>query len=131
MSKIKIMINYYIIFIVSLSLVKADDYINRNYSYNNYFDCKENLDEDSINSAEDCFKKSPRTKWKCCYFEYNDSPDGKTGKGCMRVRKGNQTDLNDLKYFISKISSNTVFNCKQSYLIYYFGFSISLLILMF
>jgi len=70
----------------------------------------------AISQKEVNSKKSPRTKWKCCYFEYINETDDDTipEKGCMRVRKNNITDLNDLKYFVSKLSSQTVFNCKQN-----------------
>ena len=34
----------------------------------------------------------------------------------MKIYKGDEEDLNDLKYYVSKLSTDTVFNCRQSYL---------------
>ena len=34
----------------------------------------------------------------------------------MKIYKDDEEDLNDLKYYVSKLSPNTVFNCRQSYL---------------
>ena len=122
MSKKNIIINIFIIIITILYSNEKDDYINRHDNYNKYFDCVDKSENPGdINSADDCFKKSPIRKWKCCYFEYNGE------KGCMKVRKNNETDLNDLKDFVSSLSIDTVFTCKQNYLIYSFGLSILLL----
>ena len=119
-------------FIFNLSFISSkDEYINRHNNYNDFFDCSEKArkNKDKIITADDCFKKSPRTKWKCCYFEYINETDDDTipEKGCMRVRKNNITDLNDLKYFVSKLSSQTVFNCKQNYINSSFGILLALL----
>ena len=116
-----------------LSKTKFPDYINRHNNYKGYFDCfnYNNSQENSekIETADDCFEESPLTKWKCCYFEYNDSKTIKNG--CMRARKDNETDLNDLKYFVSKLSPKAVFNCKQTNLSYSFGILIGLLLFLF
>ena len=117
-------------FIFNLSFISSkDEYINRHNNYNKFFDCskKAEKNKDKIITADDCFKKSPRTKWKCCYFEYINETDDIPEKGCMRVRKNNITDLNDLKYFVSKLSSQTVFNCKQNYINSSFGILLALL----
>jgi hypothetical protein len=137
MSK-KIFILYFIINIAFIfSANKFPNYIIRDNSYEGLFDCFEynntNKSAYKIKTADDCFKESPRTKWKCCYFEYYIDDDKgednvEPNKGCMRVIKGNKTDLNDLKYFVSRLSSETVFNCKQNYLIYSFGISLALLL---
>ena len=119
-------------FIINLVLILSDDFdkLNRFDNYLGYFDCKKfNNSEPNpkIKTAEDCFEESPVRKWKCCYFEYID--DNNTFHyGCMRVRKNNITDLNDLKYFVSKLSTETVFNCKQNYIMYSFGISFALLL---
>ena len=34
----------------------------------------------------------------------------------MKIYKGDEEDLNDLKYYVSKLSKDTVFNCRQKYL---------------
>ena len=130
MSKNNIIIFCFIfnLFFIS-SKDKFPDYVNRHNGYEGYFDCLEYAKKDDsvgIKTADDCFEESPLTKWKCCYFEYNIT--GEKKNGCMRVRKGNETDLNDLKYFVSKLSSKTVFNCKQTYLSFSFGISIALLL---
>ena len=63
-------------------------------------------------------KTVSKTKYECCYFEYDvgneTNKDWKTG--CMKIYKDDEEDLNDLKYYVSKLSPNTVFNCRQSYL---------------
>jgi len=131
MSKRNFIINSFIIIITIFSFIKSDDYINRHDNYNEYFDClKDQSKKGDIKSADDCFKKSPLRKWKCCYFEYKDKED-KDAKGCMKVRKNNQTDLNDLKDFVSTLSIDTVFTCSQDYLIYSFGSIILLLLFLF
>ena len=131
MSKINIIINIFLLIITFLPFIKSEDYINRHDGNVNNYDCLKNPSKgsDEIKSADDCFKKSPLRKWKCCYFEY-DKGNG-NGKGCMRVRKNNQTDLNDLKDYVSKLSINTVFTCEQNYLIYSFGSFILLLLFSF
>ena len=115
MSKTIMITNCFIIILSLISIIKTDDYVKRYEGYDGYFDCskegnKENTD--NIKSPEDCFKKSPRTKWKCCYFEFDDNI------GCMRYRKNNETDLNDLKYFISRLSTKSVLNCRNNYISY-------------
>ena len=131
MSKIIMITNCFIIILSLISIIKNEDYVNRFGGYEGNFDCyeignKEN--KDNIESPEDCFDISPRTKWNCCYFEY-DINDNNRKYGCMRYRKGNETDLNDLKNYISKLSTRTVLNCRQYYIAYPFILSISLLIL--
>ena len=127
MSKRNIIINSFIIIITIFSFIKSDDYINRHDGIIDEFDClKDKSKKDDIKSADDCFKKSPLRKWKCCYFEY-----GGNKKGCMKVRKNNQTDLNDLKDYVSTLDINTVFTCEQNYLIYSFGSFILLLLFFF
>ena len=128
MSKRNIIINSFILIITIFSFIKSDDYINRHNGDVNKFDClkDKNKGESEIKSADDCFKKSPLRKWKCCYFEYGDNK-----KGCMKVRKNNQTDLNDLKDYVSTLDINTVFTCEQNYLIYSFGSFILLLLFFF
>ena len=49
----------------------------------------------------------------------------------MKIYKGDEEDLNDLKYFVSKLSSDTVFNCRQGYLNYNFYFGILLALILF
>ena len=113
------------IIISFLSLIKGDIYRNRHDNYKATFDClgdgKGEEDSDaksSIQTPEDCFEESPLTKYECCYFEYDvgneTNKDWKTG--CMKIYKDDEEDLNDLKYYVSKLSPNTVFNCRQSYL---------------
>ena len=137
MSKKIFILNFIINLAFIVSANKFPSYINRHNNYVGLFDCfgynNTNKSSNKIITADDCFKESPRTKWKCCYFEYYINDDKgednvEPNKGCMRVRKGNETDLNDLKFFVSKLSSETVFNCKQNYLIYSFGISIALLL---
>ena len=131
MSKRNIIINVLII-IAIFSYIKSEDFINRHDGYNNNFDCLENpeTEKGKIVSADDCFKKSPLRKWKCCYFE--TWKDGTmTEKGCMKVRKNNETDLNDLKDFVSQRGIDTVFTCEQNYLYYSFGTFILLLLFSF
>ena len=132
MSKRNIIINSFIIIISIFSFIKSDDYINRHDGSAEKFDCLKDPSkgESEIKSADDCFKKSPLRKWKCCYFEYKDK-NGNDAKGCMKVRKNNQTDLNDLKDYVSTLSIDTVFTCEQNYLIYSFGSFILLLLFFF
>ena len=128
MSKQNIILNYFIFFAFILSFSKVlnfPDHIDRhNNNYRGTYDCfryNGTANEKNIMTADDCFEESPRTKWKCCFFTYNNET------GCMRARKGDDEDLNDLKYYVSKLSSETTFNCKQNYLEYSFVFIISLL----
>ena len=132
MSKRNIIINIFIIIIAIFSFIKSEDYINRHDGYNNTFDCLKNPDkgEKEIVSADDCFKKSPLRKWKCCYFEKWEN-EIRIEKGCMKVRKNNETDLNDLKDFVSQRGIDTVFLCEQNYLYYSFGVFILLLLFSF
>ena len=126
-------INLLIFVLIQISNIQCKDYIDRHHKYKAYFDClgdmKESDDDGDIITANDCFEESPRRKWKCCYFEYYK--DDKWNKGCMKILKNNKTDLNDLKDFVSKLSSETVFNCKSNYInfsfILIFGFILILI----
>ncbi len=113
--------NCFIIIISIISIIKNIDYIDRYNGYDGVFDCLgngTNIDEDGVfNDPETCFKNRPRTKWNCCYFEYYNETSEKYQKGCMRYRKNNISDLNDLKYYITKLSEDNVLNCRQNYLI--------------
>ena len=133
MFKSNAMIFFFIIIFI-LSNEKKLKAANRDTDYKAYYDCiedgKSKDDANKIQTAEDCFKQSPMTKWKCCYFEYNKKDENNFDKGCMKVRKNNITDLNDLKDFVSKLSSNVVFNCKQIYLSYSFIIIISMILLL-
>ena len=130
MSKKKKIFNCFMIIISIISIIKNVDYIDRYNGYEGVFDCLGNgtiADEkNEIKDPEACFKKSPRTKWKCCYFEYNNGTAYE--KGCMRYRKNNISDLNDLKYYITKLSDDTILNCRQNYLISSFILSLTLLL---
>ena len=130
MFKKNAIIYFFIIHILFISNAKTlNDYNRHDNKW--YFDClgdgTENDDGNNIQTAEDCFGKSPRRKYKCCFFQYKDN-NGGDQKGCMKVKKNNITDLNDLKYFVSKLSQNTVFNCRQNYIAYSFIISLSLLL---
>ena len=131
MSKKNIIINIFLLIITILPFIKSEDYINRHDGNANTYDCLKDPDKgkEQIKSADDCFKKSPLRKWKCCYFEYKENNN--VVNGCMKVRKNNQTDLNDLKDFVSKLDIDTVFLCEQNFLIYSFGSFILLLLLFF
>ena len=119
--------NLFFIIIIILSFTKSDIYKDRHNGYTATYDClgdgKDENDSEGRNSIqipEDCFDESPFRKYECCYFEYYKNDEWKTG--CMKVYKGDDEDLNDLKYFVSKLSSDTVFNCRQSYLNYSLSF---------
>ena len=132
MSKTIMITNCFIIILSLISVIKNEDYVNRFGKYNGNFDCYEignNENKDNIDSPEECFDISPRIKWNCCYFEYDIKSSDDKKYGCMRYRKDNETDLNDLKYYISKLSTRTVLKCRQYYITYPFILSISLLIL--
>ena len=133
MSKRNIIINSFIIIIAILSFIKSEDYINRYDGESHDYDCLKIQDENEkskIKSADDCFKKSPIRKWKCCYFEIWKDGE-RSGQGCLKVRKNNQTDLNDAKNYVAEKGIDTVFTCEQNYLIYSFGFFILLLLFSF
>ena len=122
--------NCFIIIITIISIIKNEDKYVLRYNYSGLFDCIE-IGQNSNNGIEDpesCFKKSPRTKWKCCYFEYYNESTSEYEKGCMRYRKNNISDLNDLKYYITKLSDDTILNCRQNYLISSFILSLTLLL---
>ena len=128
--------NLLYISIILFSFIKSDIYINRHNGYNAVYDCLgddkgENDSEgtNTIQSPEDCFDESPYTKYECCYFEYYKNKNWKTG--CMKIYKGDDEDLNDLKYYVSKLSSKTVFNCRQCFLNYNFSFGILLAFIIF
>ena len=127
--------NILYILIILFSLHNCKIYKNRHNGYNAYYDClgdnKGENDQGAKNKIqipEDCFEESPYRKYECCYFEYFKDNDWKTG--CMKILKGDDEDLNDLKDFVSKLSSDTVFNCRQNYLQYSFTFCILLIILL-
>ena len=128
MFKKNTIIYFFIIHILFISNAKLSDYNRHDFNYT--FDClednKDNDDGINIETAEDCFDQSPRRKYKCCFFQYKK--DGDFKNGCMKVKKNNITDLNDLKYFVSKLSQDTVFNCRQNYIAYSFIISLSLLL---
>ena len=112
---------YLFLLISFFSFIKADIYKNRHNGYEATYDClgdgKGENDKGAaskIQIPEDCFDESPFRKYECCYFEYKKDDEWKTG--CMKIYKGDEEDLNDLKYYVSKLSKDTVFNCRQKYL---------------
>ena len=122
MSKSNIIINF-IIFILIADLSSCDkDFIDRHSTNITEKDlnCIEKMNSNDIISSDDCFAINPGRKWKCCYFEFINK-DGETEHGCMKYRKNNEADLNDLKDYISKFSSNIMLDCRQNYLIYSIG----------
>ena len=115
-----IKISYFIILSI-FSSIKSDIYRARHNNYLATYDClgdgkgdNDSGARSSIQIPEDCFEESPIRKYECCYFEYKKVGVWKTG--CMKIYKGDEEDLNDLKYYVSKLSTDTVFNCRQSYL---------------
>ena len=119
-----------------ISFIKSDIYKNRHNNYTATYDCLgEGKGENDKGAAgkilipEDCFDESPFRKYECCYFEYKKD-DGSWKTGCMKIYKGDEEDLNDLKYYVSKLSKDTVFNCRQIYLEFnlIFGILISFVI---
>ena len=128
--------NLFFIIIILLTFIKSDIYKKRHNGYSATYDClgddKGENDSEAVNSIqtpEDCFDESPFRKYECCYFEYKKDEEWKTG--CMKIYKGDEEDLNDLKYFVSKLSSDTVFNCRQVYLNNNFSFGILSALLLF
>ena len=128
--------NLSFILIILLSFIKSDIYKQRHNGYIATYDCLgdgkgENDSEaaEKIQIPEDCFEESPFRKYECCYFEYKKDDEWKTG--CMKIYKGDEEDLNDLKYYVSKLSSDTVFNCRQDYLNYNFSFGVLLALILF
>ena len=124
------------IIISFLSFIKGDIYRNRHDNYKATFDClgdgkgeEDSGAKSSIQTPEDCFEESPLTKYECCYFEY--LIDDKWKNGCMKIYKGDEEDLNDLKDYVSKLSTDTVFNCKQSFLEFNFIFGVLLSYILF
>ena len=116
---------YFLIIILIFSFIKSDIYRNRHNNYLATYDClgdgkgeNDSGAKNSIQTPEDCFEESPLTKYECCYFEYNAGNETNENwkTGCMKIYKGDEEDLNDLKYYVSKLSANTVFNCRQNYL---------------
>ena len=133
MFKLNEMIFFFIFSVLILSNAKTLHEANRHdNNYKAYFDCiedgKENDDDEIIITAQDCFDQSPRTKWKCCYFEYNKGNEEKYG--CMKVKKDDIYDLNDLKDYVSNLGPNVVFNCKQTYLSYSLIITISMILIL-
>ena len=121
-------IYYLIISILILSNGKTLNEADRHNNYKATFDCVKDgaTSSNDIETAEDCFEESPATKWKCCYFEYKEGNNVKNG--CMKVKKDDISDLNDLKYYVSKLSPNAVFTCRLNYLSY--SFTLSALIML-
>ena len=128
MFKKNTIIYFFIIHILFISNAKLSDYNRHDHNYT--FDCledeKDNDGGKNIVTAEKCFDESPRRKYKCCFFQYKEGESW--NNGCMKVKKNNITDLNDLKYFVSKLSTETVFNCRQNYIAYSFIISLSILL---
>ena len=124
-------INIPLILLSIFSFIKCDIYRDRHNGYKAVYDClgdgRGEGSGNSIQIPEDCFDESPLRKYECCYFEYYKDNGWKTG--CMKIYKGDEEDLNDLKDFVSKLSTDTVFNCKQKYL--EFSFYIIFIILFF
>ena len=127
--------NILFIFLSIFFLIKCNIYIDRHNNYKATFDClgdgKNENDQKAkeILTPEDCFDESPFRKYECCYFE--DLIDDKWKNGCMKIYKGDEEDLNDLKDYVSKLSTDTVFNCKQSFLEFNFIFGVLLSYILF
>ena len=115
----------FMIFILILDLSLSD---NRHENFNLISNCNKEGEPDNTNvtNSDECFAKKPGRKWKCCYFEYNDGNEDV--RGCMRYKKNDENDLNDLKDYISTFSSNVMLDCGQKYLIYSFGILFSFLL---
>ena len=129
-------IKIFLFLLISIfSLIKSGIYKNRHNGYLATYDClgdgkgeNDSGAANAIQTPEDCFEESPLRKYECCFFEYKKEEKWKTG--CMKILKGDEEDLNDLKYYVSKLSKDTVFNCKHSYLENSFIFAILLYLMM-
>lgn len=95
----------------------------RNKDYNNIWDCickdgKDNkyiCEKDHVDLAMDCNGKRPSRNWRCCYYEL-ENVNGDLEYGCMRYKKGNKTDLNDLYDYIRQRGSFASIVCKTNIL---------------
>ena len=126
MSKTNIIIKFFIIILILDLSSSVDDNRPENFTLMSNCNKKGEEDNSNITNSNDCFSKKPGRKWKCCYYEYKDGAQDK--KGCMRYRKNDESDLNDLKDYISLFSSNIMLDCKQNYLTYSFGIVFSFLL---
>ena len=115
----------FLIFILILDLSLSD---NRHENFTMTSNCNKKGEQENkgIKDPDDCFGQKPGRKWKCCYYEYKEGDEHV--KGCMRYRKNDESDLNDLKDYISTFSSNVMLDCGQKYLIYSFGILFSFLL---
>ena len=112
MSKISSLIIISVLFniIYSLSIPM------RNSSYPFQSDCGGEGKSDIPYQVNDCIDHHINRKFKCCYVEVNDLVTGEPKRLCMRVKKKNKTDLNQLKDFVSTHGLYSVVTCNENYL---------------
>ena len=120
MSTIK---QFFFLFIL-FSFIYTFDIPMRNSSYKLHDDCFDgNNKKDkpgSISFAQDCTDYKPHKKFKCCFVHIFDDSSNSNSEGesegqnyCMLVKKGNKTDLNELKAFVSTQAPYAVVTCSQ------------------
>ena len=89
----------------------------RNSSYTLRSDCFDgNNKKDkpgSINFAQDCTDYKPHKKFKCCFVHLFDDENEEGENYCMIVKKNNNTDLNELKAFVTTKADYSIVTCSQ------------------
>ena len=112
MSKISLLIIISVLFnvIYSLSIPM------RNSTYPFKSDCEGDGKSEIPTQVNDCIDHHINRKFKCCYVEVNDLTTGEPIRVCMRVKKNNKTDLNQLKDFVSTQGLYSVVTCNENYL---------------
>lgn len=113
----------YLLFIYTFIKLYCLEIPTRNKDYDNIWDCvskdgKNNKylnKNDPVDLAMDCNAKRPTRKWRCCYYEV-EKLNGELEYGCMRYKKGNKTDLNDLYDYIRQRGSFASIVCNTNIL---------------
>ena len=114
MSKISSLIIITILF----SIINSLEIPMRNSSYPFESDCGGSGKVSIPTQVNDCIDHHINRKFKCCYVEVNDLETGEPKRLCMRVKKKNKTDLNQLKDFVSTKGLYSVVTCNENYLKY-------------
>lgn len=100
-----------ILLIFTLQIIYTRDAPNRSdQNYTLHDECKNSdVDEGGPKEQRDC--DNADRGFSCCFVTVDD------GNYCMEVKKGNKTDLNELKAFVAKKSLYATITCSSEKLL--------------
>lgn len=114
MSKISLII----LILNILSIINTLNIPVRNSSYPLESDCEGSGRSEIPKEVNDCIDHRINRKFKCCYVEIYNVSTNEFNRYCMRVKKKNSTDLNELRAYVSTKGLYNVVTCNDNFIKY-------------